>query len=78
MPKWEIRIEVRKVPLKHFAKPRIMPHLKVARFLPKPNTQLRVNSFAAFAAIKDRHPAESRLAPIPWNDGIIPKSPRGE
>ena len=26
-------------------------------FLLKPNTQLRVNSFAAFAAVKDRSPA---------------------
>lgn len=66
------------MPLKHFAKPRIMPLLKVARFLPKPNTQLRINSFAAFAAIKDRRPAESGLAAILWNDGILPKSPCGE
>ena len=47
-------------------------------FLLKPNTQLRVNPVAACAAVKDRRPAESGLAPIPWNDDILPKSPCGE
>ena len=47
-------------------------------FLLKPNTQLRVNLFAAFAAVKDRRPAESGWSPISWNGDILPKSPRGE